>query len=219
MQRVDHLAAPPIERAAAIHGRNPRHVTRSSTAGRRIAYARVSTSDQTTLMQVQDFEAYGVDEIVEEVGSGGNNERPQLLRLLKRLRAGDTLVVWRLDRLGRSLPHLVETVRALEAKAVGFVSLRDVIDTSSAGGRLYFHIFAALAEFERDLIRERVSAGLAAARAEGRIGGRPRVVTPEVAARCAEALKRMPVTQAAREAGVSRAALYQAIRDGVVWRE
>lgn len=179
----------------------------------------MSTGDQTTLLQTQELERYGCDEIITEVGSGANAERPELLRLLRRVRAGDILIVWKLDRLGRSLSHLVETVRALEDQGVHFVSLRDAIDTSSAGGRLYFVLMCALAEFERDLIVDRVNAGLAAARSQGRIGGRPVVVTPAIAEQANALLKKgVSPTQAALDIGISRSAFYKAIRYGVIRR-
>jgi len=187
--------------------------------GRKIGYTRVSTGDQTDLMQVQDLKAFGCVEIVREVGSGGNRERPELLRLLRRVRAGDTLVVWKLDRLGRSLPHLIEVVQSLADQGVNFASLRDAIDTGSAGGRLYFHVLGALAEFERDLVRERVAAGLAAARVEGRIGGRPLALTPERAAQAQALLDEgRPPTAVAREIGVGRSTIYMALRHGELHR-
>jgi len=113
-----------------------------------------------------------------DTASGALDERPQLARVLDQLRPGDTLVVWKLDRLGRSLRHLIDTIADLERRAVGFRSLQENIDTTTPGGKLIFHIFGALAEFERDLIRQRTLAGLASARARGRTGGRPPSMTP-----------------------------------------
>ena len=138
-----------------------------------IGYARVSTTDQNLDLQRDALHAAGCERILTDTASGGSAERPGLLQALHECRAGDTLTVWKLDRLGRSLPHLVETVRDLEQRGVGFKSLQESIDTTTSGGKLIFHIFASLAEFERDIIRERTNAGLAAARARGRKGGRP----------------------------------------------
>src|ERR671917_1025350 len=139
-----------------------------------IGYARVSTEEQTLNLQLDALKAAGCEQIFTDRVSGARAERPGLTNALGHLRDGDTLVVWRLDRLGRSLPHLIETVTALAARGVGFKSLTESIDTTSSGGKLIFHIFGALAEFERDLIRERTHAGLTAARARGKVGGRPR---------------------------------------------
>ncbi len=141
-----------------------------------IGYARVSTTDQNLSLQKDALEAAGCERLFTDTVSGVRMDRPGLAATLDACRAGDTLVVWKLDRLGRSLPHLVETVRDLSAGGVGFRSLQEQIDTTTSSGKLIFHIFASLAEFERDLIRERTNAGLAAARARGRKGGRPKGV-------------------------------------------
>ncbi|WP_149359528.1 recombinase family protein [Lolliginicoccus suaedae] len=146
--------------------------------GELLGYARVSTTDQTTSLQQDALNAIGCYRIWTETGSGASTTRPQLAAILDALRPGDTLVVWRLDRLGRSLPHLIQTVEDLNARGVGFKSLTESIDTTTPGGKLIFHIFGALAEFERNLIRERTNAGLAAARSRGRTGGRPPKLTP-----------------------------------------
>ena len=140
-----------------------------------IGYARVSTDDQTLDLQRDALTKAGCDRILTDTRSGATADRPGLADALTYARPGDTLVVWRLDRLGRSLRHLIETVTDLERRGVGFKSLTEAIDTTSPGGKLIFHIFGALAEFERDLIRERTNAGLVAARARGRKGGRPKV--------------------------------------------
>ena len=140
-----------------------------------IGYARVSTDDQTLDLQRDALTTAGCDRILTDTISGATADRPGLAEALAYARPGDTLVVWRLDRLGRSLRHLIETVTELATRGVGFQSLTESIDTTSPGGKLIFHIFGALAEFERDLIRERTTAGLTAARARGRTGGRPRV--------------------------------------------
>src|SRR6184192_4901132 len=141
-----------------------------------VGYARISTGEQNAALQLDALKAGGCTRIYTDTASGALERRPQLERLLDHLRAGDTLVVWRLDRLGRSLRHLIETVGELAERGVGFRSLRESIDTTTSGGKLLFHIFGALAEFERDLIRERTQAGLAAARARGRKGGRTRAI-------------------------------------------
>ena len=146
--------------------------------GHALGYARVSTTEQDPALQHDALAAAGCYRVFTDVASGAKADRPALGQLLDQLRPGDTLVVWRLDRLGRSLPDLIETVRGLEARGVGFRSLQESIDTTTPGGRLIFHIFGSLAEFERELIRERTLAGLAAARSRGRRGGRPTVMTP-----------------------------------------
>lgn len=138
-----------------------------------IGYARISTAEQNLHLQKDALTAAGCTQIWEDTASGARVARPGLEKAMERLREGDTLVVWKLDRLGRSLQHLIESVRALESCGVGFRSLQDNIDTTTPGGKLLFHIMGSLAEFERDLIRERTNAGLAAARARGRKGGRP----------------------------------------------
>ena len=140
-----------------------------------IGYARVSTEEQTLDLQRDALTKAGCDRILTDRISGARAARPGLAEALAYARPGDTLVVWRLDRLRRSLRHIIETVTDLERRGVGFKSLTESIDTTSPGGKLIFHIFGALAEFERDLIRERTNAGLTAARARGRKGGRPKV--------------------------------------------
>lgn len=144
-----------------------------------IGYSRVSTLDQDPALQLDALKAAGCKRIFTDKASGSLTSRPQLDRMLDHLRAGDTVVVWRLDRLGRSLRHLMEVVRDFDSREVGFRSLTEAIDTTTPGGKLVFHIFGALAEFERELIRERTRAGLAAAVARGRKGGRPTVMTAE----------------------------------------
>ena len=139
-----------------------------------IGYGRVSTLEQNIHPQIDQLKQAGCERIFRDKASGVKTERPGLQEALDFLREGDILVVWRLDRLGRSLKHLLETVSMLEDRGIGFRSLQESIDTTTSGGRLIFHIFGALAEFERNLIRERTMAGLRAARARGRVGGRPR---------------------------------------------
>jgi len=142
-----------------------------------VGYARVSTPDQNLHLQRDALKKVGCKRVYTDVAGGAGAERPGLAKALEYVRRGDTLVVWKLDRFGRSLRDLVESVNALKDRKVGFRSLQEAIDTTTSGGRLVFHVFASLAEFERDLIRERTQAGLKAARARGRMGGRPRVLT------------------------------------------
>ena len=143
----------------------------------KIGYARVSTDKQTAVAQRRSLKGTGCERIVEEQASGAK-DRPQLVALLDSLEAGDTLAVWKFDRLGRSLPDLLDIVTRIEAKAAHLVSLTEKIDTSTSSGRMVFHVMGALAQFERDLISERTKAGLEAARAEGVTLGRPRKLTP-----------------------------------------
>ncbi|WP_368655512.1 recombinase family protein [Castellaniella ginsengisoli] len=177
----------------------------------RIGYARVSTDDQHLDLQRDALTRAGCSVIYEEAISGKSTARPELEQCRKALRAGDTLVVWRLDRLGRSLPDLVQIVADLEQRGIGFESMSEKIETDSAAGKLVFHVFAALAEFERGLIRERTQAGLAAARARGRAGGRkPKLDDQQV--REIKALLRDPdiqVSDVARRYGISRTTLYK----------
>jgi DNA invertase Pin-like site-specific DNA recombinase len=144
-----------------------------------IGYARVSTQEQTLDLQTDALKKAGCGQLFTDTASGAQRERPGLEKALTYLRTGDTLVVWRLDRLGRSLKHLIETISQLQERGIGFKSITESIDTTTSGGKLIFHVFGALAEFERDIIRERTKAGLAAARARGRSGGRPRALPPK----------------------------------------
>lgn len=138
-----------------------------------VGYARVSTQDQNPDLQLDALKKEGCEKVFVEKASGAQRERPELKAALDYVRAGDTLVVWKLDRLARSLKQLIETVELLDGRKIGFRSLTESIDTTTAGGKLIFHIFGSLAEFERSIIRERTRAGLDAARARGRKGGRP----------------------------------------------
>lgn len=182
----------------------------------RIGYARVSTEDQHLDLQRDALNSSGCSVIYEEAASGKSALRPELDQCLKALRQGDTLVVWRLDRLGRSLPDLIQIVAELEKRGIGFESRCEKIETGSAAGKLIFHVFAALSEFERNLIRERTQAGLSAARARGRSGGRkPKLDDRQL--REIKALLRDPeiqVADVARRYGVSRTTLYKHV--GVV---
>jgi DNA invertase Pin-like site-specific DNA recombinase len=179
-----------------------------------IGYARVSTQDQRPELQLDALSTAGCEQIYQEKISGKDQEHPELEACLKALRKGDTLVVWRLDRLGRSLKNLVEIVHSLETREIGFQSLTENIDTTNAGGKLVFHVFAALAEFERNLIRERTMAGLAAARARGRKGGR-RAKMSQADVRKAAAMLLDPAitkTEVAKHFGVTRVTLNLALK-------
>ena len=158
-----------------------------------VGYARVSTHDQTLALQQDALERAGCDRIFADTASGATAERSGLEDALAFARPGDTLVVWKLDRLGRSLPHLIETIARLQERGIGFRSLTEQLDTTTSGGKLVFHIFGALAEFERDLIREHTQAGLLAARAQGRRGGRPRAAALNTPAKIALAKKLHPM--------------------------
>jgi DNA invertase Pin-like site-specific DNA recombinase len=181
------------------------------SSGTLIGYARVSTDDQTPDLQHDALSQAGCIKVFSDTASGSLAERPQLTAALDYLRPGDTLVVWRLDRLARSLHHLMGTVLSLKEKGVGFKSIQESIDTDTASGVLFFHILGAFAQFERDLIRERTHAGLAAARARGRVGGRKPALTPQKAA-VARSLydgKEHTVAEIAKVLGVSRATIYR----------
>ena len=140
----------------------------------RIGYARISTDEQNLDLQLDALKNAGCEKTLKDIASGAKTDRDGLADVLKQLRKGDTLIVWRLDRLGRSLKHLIEVITLLKGQGIYLRSLQENIDTASSGGKLIFHVFGALAEFERDIISERTKAGLAAARSRGRVGGRPR---------------------------------------------
>ena len=177
-------------------------------------YARISTAGQTVDLQTDALAEAGCDRVFSDQASGAASARPGLDRALEWLREGEVLVALRLDRLGRSMPHLVETVRDLQDRGVGFRSLTEGIDTTTPTGTLVFHIFGALAQFERDLIRERTAAGLTAARARGRKGGRRPVVTPARLKRAQDLIGRgASVRETAAVIGVSKSALYNALGD------
>ena len=176
-----------------------------------VGYARVSTQDQTLDLQLDALKKAGCEKLYTDTASGAKAERKGLEEALDYAREGDILVVWRLDRLGRSLRHLIETITTLNNRKVGFKSITENIDTTTSGGKLVFHIFGALAEFERDIIRERTTAGLEAARARGRFGGRRSVMTP-AKLRLAQAAMGRPGTtvgQLCEELGISRMTLYR----------
>lgn len=183
----------------------------------RIGYARVSTKDQNLTLQIDALKGAGCEKVFREVASGSKTARPVLDDLLSRLREGDVLVIWKLDRLGRSLEHLVTLANELMERDVGLISLNDPIDTTTPQGRLVFNIFAALAEFERDLIRERTQAGLRAARARGRKGGRPPGLSKEAkaTAMAAETLYKegqLTVRAICDQLGISKPTLYSYLR-------
>lgn len=187
----------------------------------RIGYARVSTDDQHLELQRDALQKAGCQDIYEEKMSGKQADRPALLQCLRALRTGDTLVVWRLDRLGRSLSDLVKIVSELEARGIAFESLTEKIETGSATGRLVFHVFAALAEFERNLIRERTQAGLQAARSRGRQGGRPPKLDAKQIREIKQLLKdpNVRVTDVAARYEVSRTTLYKHVGSVLPVRE
>lgn len=178
-----------------------------------IGYARVSTADQDHALQIDALTAAGCERIFSETASGAQRDRPELARLLEYLRPGDTLTVWKLDRLGRSLPHLLEVAMSIAERGINFRSLTDGIDTTTPAGRLVFNIFGSLAEFERELIRERTMAGLAAAKAAGRTGGR----RPKLSERQVATARRMSsdgetITAIADTLGVARSTVYRVLR-------
>ncbi len=177
-----------------------------------VGYARVSTDDQTLALQLDALQEVGCETVFRDTISGAKTERPGLTKALEHVRSGDMLVVWRLDRLGRSLSHLIELIQTLEGRGVGFKSLTEQIDTTTSGGKLIFHIFGALAEFERNLIRERTMAGLQAARARGRKGGRPKKPNTDTKIVMAKRLHADPnnsIADICQTLGVSRATLYR----------
>jgi DNA invertase Pin-like site-specific DNA recombinase len=181
-----------------------------------IGYARVSTQDQNPDLQKHALLDAGCEKIYEEKASGAKRDRPELMAALDYMREGDTLVVWKLDRLARSLVQLIETMELLESRGVGLRSLTEAIDTTSSSGKLIFHIFGALAEFERSLIRERTKAGLEAARKRGKVPGRKPGMTEEDI-QVAKAMLRDPnisVAEVAKRLGVGISTLYRHIPGG-----
>lgn len=183
-----------------------------------VGYARVSTQDQNPELQLDALRAAGCEQVFSEKASGALKDRPELTACLRTLRKGDSLVVWKLDRLARSLKDLVELMQDLDQRGVGFRSLTETIDTTNAGGRLVFHVFGALAEFERSLIRERTLAGLAAARARGRRGGRKLAMSKADVRKAAAMLTDPAITKAevAKHFAVSRVTLNASLaREGL----
>lgn len=181
----------------------------------RIGYARISTQEQNLDLQRDALSKAGCDRIIEDTASGGKATRTGLAQALDLLRQGDVLIVWRLDRLGRTLKHLIELMADLERKGIGFQSVTEAIDTTTPGGKLVFHIFGALAEFERNLIRERTQAGLQAARARGRHGGRPKALDEKQRALAVELYRqgKHTVDEICRTVGVTRPTLYAYVNE------
>lgn len=175
-----------------------------------VGYARVSTTDQSLDMQLDALKEAGCEKIFMEKASGAKRDRPELMKALEYMREGDTLVVWKFDRLARSLKQLVETMDMLDSRGMGFVSLTQKIDTTTPGGKLVFNIFASIAEFEREIIRERTMCGLAAARKNGRVPGRPKVISDNKV----DALRKMmestdlSISEICRQMNVSRPTFY-----------
>jgi DNA invertase Pin-like site-specific DNA recombinase len=177
-----------------------------------LGYARVSTDDQDLALQLDALHSAGCTKIYRDTASGGKAERPGLMTALDHVRQGDTLVVWRLDRLGRSLSQLIAVMAQLNEQGIGFRSLTEQVDTTTSGGKLVFHIFGALAEFERNLIWERTMAGLASARARGRKGGRPKRLDTDRKVQMAQQLhsdKNNSIADICQSLGISRATLYR----------
>ncbi len=184
----------------------------------KLGYARVSTRDQNLSLQLDALRRAGCDDtyIYMEQVSGASKDRPELQRMLGQLRSGDVVVVWKLDRLGRSLADLIRLVEEIQEKGAGLQSLNDSIDTTTPQGKLTFHIFAAMAEFEREIIRERTHAGLESARARGRKGGRPPGLTKEAQIKAAAAVslynQKMPVAEICRILSLSKRTLYKYLK-------
>ena len=183
----------------------------------KIGYARVSTLEQNLNLQMDALKNAGCEKIITDEISGSVADRPGLAKLKEQLRKGDTLVVWQLDRLGRTLRHLIEWVNELDEKGIGFASLQETIDTTSSSGKLIFHIFGALSEFERNLIRERTRAGAEAARARGRQGGRPKKLSKSKQRLAVDLYngKKHSVMQICEMVGISKPTLYKYVRENI----
>ena len=183
----------------------------------KIGYARVSTKEQNLNLQLDALLSNGCEKIYKDVVSGTKAERPELNKMLEHLRKGDVIIIWKLDRLGRSLKHLVELVAYLNENNVGLQSINDPVDTTTPQGRLIFNIFASLAEFERDVISERTKAGLEAARAKGKKGGRPKGLSKEaektaIAAKVLHQQKELSITEICQKLSISKATLYRYLK-------
>lgn len=183
----------------------------------KIGYARVSTKDQNLALQKDALTKEGCELFFEEKASGAKSDRPELRRMIEQLRNGDIIIVWKLDRLGRSLRDLVNLVTEIQDKGAGLKSLNDSIDTTTPQGKLTFHLFAALAEFERDIISERTKAGLESARARGRKGGRPKGLSKAskhkaIVARSLYEEQEMSVTEICKQLGVARSTFYKYLK-------
>jgi DNA invertase Pin-like site-specific DNA recombinase len=179
-----------------------------------IGYARVSTLEQNLNLQIDSLKLMGADKIFTDKVSSGSDKRPGLARLLSQLREGDTIVVWRLDRLARNLKQLLDLVQRFQEMRVSFKSITEAIDSTTAQGKLFLSVFGALAEFEKNLIRERTMAGLKSARARGRIGGRPTVLNSEKIKEVHRLFhkKRLHSEEVARVVGISRSSVYAALK-------
>lgn len=175
----------------------------------KVGYCRVSTADQDTSLQLDALNHAGCDKIFTDHASGVAQDRPGLQEALDFVRSGDVLVVWKLDRLGRSLKHLITEVEGLRERGVEFMSITEGMDTSTNGGRLIFNIFGSLAEFERGLIRERTHAGLKAARARGRLGGRKKTITNKQIDAVTKLAETMPISDACKQIGIARQSYYR----------
>ncbi len=224
MARAESVRQTNIRRPRSVVSGNPGLLTANRTrwlpdgktdklAVVNVGYARVSTTDQQPALQLDALAAAGCGKVFEDRASGAKADRTGLMAALSYVRDGDILIVWKLDRLGRSLPHLIETVTTLEGRGVGFRSITEAIDTTTPGGRLVFHLFGALGQFERDLIQERTRAGLVAAAVRGRRGGRKPVVLPEKLERARGMVaKGLTVREAATRLKVGKTSLYEALR-------
>jgi DNA invertase Pin-like site-specific DNA recombinase len=181
----------------------------------KVGYVRVSTEDQQLDLQLDAMQEVKCEKVFQDVMSGAKTDRPGLKEALNYVREGDILVVWKLDRLGRSLPHLIEVITQLDARGVGFICLTQNLDTTTPGGRLIFHIFGAIAQFERELIRERTMAGLQSARARGRFGGRPRLLSAAKIKllRSMHADPSNSVTHICEVLGIARATFYAYLKE------
>jgi len=182
-----------------------------------IGYARVSTKDQNLDMQLDALKKYGCEKIHQETISGANSKRPILEKILNDIRSGDVLVIWKLDRLGRNLKNLINIVNDLSDRKIGLISLNDPIDTTTPQGKLTFNIFASLAEFERDIIKERTKAGLDAAKARGRLGGRPKGLSTSAKSKsyAAETLykeNKYSIDEICKQLAISKGTLYSYLK-------
>jgi len=186
-----------------------------------IGYARVSTTDQNLELQIDALKKAGCKNIFTDKLSGTKDDRPGLIELLKFARSGDTIVVWKLDRLSRSLKSLISLVNGLSEKGISFISLNESIDTTSAGGKLIFHIFSSLAEFEREVIRDRTKAGLESAKSRGRVGGRPVLLNEKRKEALVEISKNgaLPVSSILESFNISRSTYYRILKDNLNYRK
>ena len=182
----------------------------------KVGYSRVSTSDQDSTLQRDALKKAGCEQVFDETASGAKSDRPELIKALHYCRQGDVLVVWKLDRLARSLKQLIATVEELETRGIQFRSITEGLDTTSAGGKLVFHIMGALAEFERGLIQERTTAGLKSARERGRVGGRPKALNESdiATAKALLADESFSMADVAKRLNVSPATLYRHLPGG-----